>query len=326
MCENIITRFDSDNPCWTAELLIRAGEDVGCLQDMVKNGLLEDSNGIYSLTAKGIEIYESLKDSLFIEKEAGRQPAVPSRSVAITKLRMLIDNAHTQRWGIKNFLSDISLKIHPKLVRKEIFSVNNGSIEWEYTKSPVWKQMEKDFPMMLIEDRSADAVKPEKLYAWYQKNSPEPGIFDIDLLYLCHYDFMQYRDFKGHPNDAIGLINADRFLFVFPGQSMDDILETIGKFHIGLINLRRMIIPGYVDRDTQEQDSVNWLVFAVERENEAVRLANELQKYGPQLVRNANPCEIWTISFEALENLEEKRELIWELLPDIAHQAQRTIS
>ena len=44
-----------------------------------------------------------------------------------------------------------------------------------------------------------------------------------------------------------------------------------------------------------------------------------------ELVENANPCEIWTISMEALENVGEKRELIWELLPDIAHPAQRTI-
>jgi hypothetical protein len=86
-----------------------------------------------------------------------------------------------------------------------------------------------------------------------------------------------------------------------------------------------MMIPGYVDRDTQEQDSVSWLIFTTEREDEAAAMAEELGKFGEKLVENANPCEIWTVSMEALENVTEKRELIWELLPEIAHPAQRTI-
>ena len=86
-----------------------------------------------------------------------------------------------------------------------------------------------------------------------------------------------------------------------------------------------MLIPGYVDRDTQEQDSVSWLIFTTETEDEAIELAEKLGRFKEKLVANANPCEVWTISTEALEGIKEKRELIWELLPYTGHPAQRTI-
>ena len=116
-----------------------------------------------------------------------------------------------------------------------------------------------------------------------------------------------------------------KILFDLPFREDEEDLASVAKFHLWLNTLRRMMIPGYVDRDTQEQDSVSWLVFTTEREDEAAELAEELGKFGEKLVENANPCEIWTVSMEALENVKEKRELIWELLPDIAHPAQRTI-
>ena len=70
---------------------------------------------------------------------------------------------------------------------------------------------------------------------------------------------------------------------------------------------------------------MNWLVFVTESDEEAKILAESLEAFGNDLIANANPCEVWTLSFEALENLKSKRELVWELLPDIAHYAQRTL-
>ena len=325
MSESIVTRFDSENPCWTKELLELAGEDTEDLPELVRNGTLELRDGIYALSDAGILEFRRIASELFLEGEPGIQPADIKRSVDRTSLRLLLDNAHVQRWGLKDFKTNVSLPIRPALAREEMFSLEKGRLKWLYTNSPVWKKIEEEFPTASIENRSLDLVPKERLMKWCEKNCPHAGSLDVDLLYLCRYDFMQYKDFQGHPNDDLRLINTDRFLFIFPGPHEEDNLETIGKFHIWLNGLRRMIIPGYVDRDTQEQDSVSWLIFALDTEKEATAFVQGLSRYGEELVSNANPCEIWAISFEALENAEERRELIWELLPDLAHPIQRTL-
>lgn len=238
---------------------------------------------------------------------------------------MLLDNAHLQRWGIKVYHAGQDLVFYPDLKEKELLSLQNGTLEWSYTDSPLYKKINEEFKPALIEGRRTDLVTPERLKSWCSDNSMDPARLNIDLLYLCHYDFMQYRDFSGHPNDQLKVINTDRFLFVFPEPEIEKNLETVARFHLWLNTLRRMMIPGYVDRDTQEQDSVSWLIFTTEREDTAKALAEELAKFKEKLIEKANPCEIWTVSMEAIENVTDKRELIWELLPDIAHAAQRTI-
>ena len=325
MSEMIITMFSEQDPCWTAELLELAGEDISGLETLVGEGLLDHSDGIYSLTEDGRNAYEKLKNELFLDGTPGLKPSEPERSVKRTRLRMLLDNAHLQRWGIKVYHAGQGLDYYPGLKDEELVSSENGTLEWKYTASHLYQKINEQFSPSFIEGRRIDMVTPERLSAWCTENSTLPGSLDVDLLYLCNYDFMQYRDFTGHPNDRLKVINTDRFLFVFPDKDTGRNLVTVAKFHLWLNTLRRMMIPGYVDRDTQEQDSVSWLIFTTEKEDEAVALAKELGGFGEELVANANPCEVWTISMEALQNITEKRELIWELLPDIAHPAQRTI-
>ena len=325
MSEMIITMFSEEDPCWTAELLKLAGEDISVLDGLVSEGSLELSDGIYSLTEVGRNVYDKLKNELFLEGTPGQKPSDPERSVKRTKLRMLLDSAHLQRWGIKVYHAGQELEYYPGLKDEELVSLDSGFAKWEYTSSHQYEKINEEFGPAFIEARRTDLVTPERLSSWCEDNSMEPGRLDVDLLYLCHYDFMQYRDFGGHPNDLHKVINTDRFLFVFPDKDNEKNLATVAKFHLWLNTLRRMMIPGYVDRDTQEQDSVSWLIFTTEKEDEAASLAQELGVFGEELVENANPCEVWTISMEALENVGEKRELIWELLPDIAHPAQRTI-
>ena len=325
MPEMTLTMFDDKAPCWTKELFALAGEDASGLESLVKEGLLDFSQGIYSLTQAGITEFVRLKKELFIEGTPGIRPDDPQKSVKRTKLRLLLDSAHLQRWGIKVYHMGQDLVFYPDLSKKELLSFENGSLDWKYEDSYLYKRICEDFKPSFIEGRRTDLVPPERIAEWLKTNSASPGKLEIDLLYLCHYDFMHYRDFAGHPNDELKLINTDRFLFKFPGADIKDDLETIAKFHLWLNTLRRMLIPGYVDRDTQEQDSISWLIFVTDKEEETKALAEKLGRFGEKLVKNANPCEIWTVSAEALENVGEKRELIWELLPDIAHPVQRTL-
>ena len=57
------------------------------------------------------------------------------------------------------------------------------------------QKINKEFKPALIEGRRTDLVTPERLSSWCEENSMEPGRLNIDLLYLCRHDFMQYRDF-----------------------------------------------------------------------------------------------------------------------------------
>jgi len=321
--ESLLTRFTKDDPCWTEELFALVGEDTAPLSSLVADGLLEESGGIYSLTEAGTAAFRAAAATLFIEEEPGAPSASPAKDIFRTKLRLLLDGSHVQRWGIKEFKTQAALPFLPDI---EIAPHCAGdSLKWGYEENPIYRAMQRDFPIVTLDVRATDMLSREQIEAWAKKNGAAFDELDVDLLYLCRYDFMQYKEFPGHPNDPLRLINTDRFLFVMPEEETCQNLAVIGEFHLWLNYLRRMQIPGYVDRDTQEQDSVSWLVFAVETEEEAQKTADALSPYGEALVKNANPCEVWTLSLEALEQLDAKRELVWELLPDIAHPVQRTL-
>lgn len=306
-------------------MLKMAGEDVSCLPSLMERGFLSQDGGIYTLTGKGAEFFESEGREFFIAEAPGRRPACPKRSLARTKLRLLFDGAHLQRWGLKEFYTEVELEFHPALAGEEIFRLEGGDIVWLYRDSAVYKKLAEDFPAVEVDRRSTDGMPNDRITAWNRANSPEAGMLPVDVLHLSRYDFMAYSDFKGHPRDPLKLINADRFLFTFPCGGTAGELETIGKFHLWLNYLRRVQIPGYVDCDTQEQFSVSWLVFAVETEAEAAALVAGLSPFGEALVRNADPCEIWTISMEALQNVKEKQEVVSELLMLAAHPIQRAL-
>lgn len=323
--ESIITRFDRDNPCWTEELLRRAGEDSSLLPGLVEKGFLRQNGDIYSLTETGAEEFRRAAAELFLGTECAAPPKDAKRSLARTKLRILLDDAHLQRWGLKDYHTGIGLGYRPCLREDEIFSIADGNLSWRYQDSPVYRKIAEDFPCASTDKRDVGLVPPMKLAEWCAANAPSEGTLSVDLLYLSRYDFMEYKDFKGHPNDPLGLINADRFLFVFPEEDAAENIHTVGKFHLWLNFLRRMRIPGYADCDTQEQFSVSWLIFATETEAEAARVREGLTPFGEELVRPASPCEIWTISFEALAEIREKQEVISELFYSAAVPVQRDI-
>ena len=48
-----------------------------------------------------------------------------------------------------------------------------------------------------------------------------------------------------------------------------------------------------------------------------------IEGFGAALTEGAEPFEIWTLSEEALFAVKDRRELIWELLPHVAHPVRR---
>lgn len=323
--ESLISYFDADNPCWIAELLRSRGEDAGLLPGLVDSGILSLNSGIYSLTDSGVKEFARVNKELFMGLKAGANPVNPRRSLLRTRLRILLDETHQQRWGLKDFRTDARLTFYPALKSRELFGLEGGRLNWLYPRNLLYLKLAEDFPIPAVDRRAVNLTHANGVAGRNHWRESAAGVLPVDLLYLSRYDFMSYQNFRGHSNDPLGLINANRFLFVFPDDNDIGNLQTIGNFHLWLNYLRRVQIPGYVDCDTQEQFSVSWLIFATEREAEAARITEKLSVHGETLLGEASPCEIWSISLEALTRAKEKHEIISELLIQIAMPIQRDI-
>ena len=87
--------------------------------------------------------------------------------------------------------------------------------------------------------------------------------------------------------------------------------------------MRRVELTDYFDIDEQEQDSISVLYLVSAKEAEAAERAERLARFGAALTEGAEPFEIWTLSEETLFAVKDRRELIWELLPHVAHPVRR---
>lgn len=318
-----ITFFDSLHPCLTAEILAEDGVGEAELSSLVRRGMLYCEEGVYFLTEAGRgEFLRAARES-FIDAKPGDAPEDRARSARGAKFLRLFDAAFAQRWGIKEYYARPELPTFPELPGEEPFRAEGGKIVWPYMTSREEREMEEKFPLAGIEGRyekmSAAAAAGAE---WMRENEKSIGKFSPDIFFVCRYDYRYYEDFKGHPNDPMRLINTDRFAFIFDDGG-DENLRKIGEFRRWLSLMRRAALPGFFDIDTQEQDSVSQIFFVTEEEGGAACCAEALIPFGASLTEGAEPFEIWTLSFEALAAVEEKRELVWELLPDIARPVRR---
>lgn len=299
------------------------GEDREDLLKLAEAGLVESRDGFFWLTERGKDMFIEAARNCFLVDKPGDVSCDVARSLLITRLWLDLEDGHVQRWGLKDYHFHWSFAIRPPL-SKPLYVVDKEGFRWLYHGDPVFKKMDEKFPLIKIKDRKLHDLSDEKLCDWQARFEADEDLLKADLLYLSRYDFEHYTDFKGYPGDDIKLVNADRFFFSFD-RDMDMRLNTIGKYHLWLNELRRAAVPGYLDLDTQEQQSVNWLLFVTENETDAISGAEELKALGDELISPVNPMEIWTISLEALENYPPKQEVIWELLPFTGHAVCRTL-
>ncbi|MDO5115170.1 MAG: hypothetical protein Q4D58_03655 [Synergistaceae bacterium] len=321
----LLTLFDSLYPCWTEEMLVKEGVDIPAVASLVEEGLVVLEDGVYSLSESGRKEFGRIALENFIEEKPGRAPRDRARSAKSGALLKLLDGAHQQRWGIKQYYTSPELAIFPAVLSDgELFRVEGDSLTWPYMESEAYRRMTERFiPSGLRGRNQRMAAEAEAGAGWLEENRQLTGCFIPDILYVCRYDYLQYEDFKGHPNDPMRLVNTDRFVFVHDSSSEAEELRDISAFRRWITLQRLVLLPDFFDIDTQEQDSICQLLFVSEREEEAAARAARLSRFGAALTAGAEPFEIWTMSVEALAAVTEKRELIWELLPDIAHPVRR---
>ena len=323
--ESVLLRFDEEHPCWTDEMLELMGFDKKTAEYLVQQGCLDVEDGVYFLSDKGRESFEDVARESFLPV----RPGVPAHNKKLeaerSELMMLIDRRHLQRWGIKEYVKPFRFDL-PDIPDEELFRFEGARPEWLYLNSPSFSAILRDFPTAGVAARSETPPSAEFIAEWLDKNIPNRRTATFDLLYRSRYDFEQYTEFKPLPADAFSLLNTDRFVFSFAPKPIKEKLNgyfsIIGEFHMMLTMLRRMYLPGYTDLDSHDQDSVNWLIFTFEKEEDSVMCAELLKPYVGFLEEPAGPFDIWSISIEALLKA-EYAEMIWDLLPITAHPISR---
>ncbi len=321
----LLLLFDGDNPSWTEELVGMAGEDPGLLGAMVADGLLRDEGGVFSLTDAGREAFREEAAACFLPASPGT-PEAGGGDLFRTRLRLLIDRKHVQRWGLKEFAPRARFLV-PPLRECEIYRLAPG-LEWVWPSAPVFARMREDWPITGLAARNAPPPEPGAAEGWFETLGVAPSYFEVDLLHLSRYDFQSYAGIPRSPNDPWGLLNADRFFCVRGAASgsydVRELLATTGRFQLALEVLRRMVLPGYMDLDSFDQGCVNWLVFVCDREEEAAECESLLSPFGVDLVRGSAPMEVWVLSLEGLEGFQVRAETIHDLLPAVGRPAART--
>ncbi|MGI6783305.1 MAG: hypothetical protein ACOX5A_03675 [Aminivibrio sp.] len=322
---NLILLFDENNPFWTEELARLAGEDGSLLPGLWQNGLLQERGGVFSLTEAGFECFRKEAAEWFLPLKPGRG-GDPEKELFGTRLRLLIDSKHIQRWGLKEYQKGASFPV-PEVSDDELFSLAAGRISWKWPSLPLIERMRSGWPDTGLAARKIAPPASDAALKWL-KEAGRTGLFTADLLHLSRYDFQSYTSFQPLPGDRWGLLNADRFFCLKSpapeAENLEWFLGATGRLQLALEVLRRMVLPGYMDLDSHDQACINWLVFVFEKEAEARECVSLLEPLGLDLIAPAMPMDVWTLSFEALSDFGEKAETIHDLLPIAGNAAART--
>jgi len=312
MREDLLIRFSQNHPCWSRDLLFRAGEVLLLdenLDYLLTQGLLIKHDNLYCLSDAGRAEFEKISSELFLYERPGNEPKDFKRCALATELWLELERCNLQKWGLKKYLFRPELAVSPKLNKNKIFEINNNKINWLYLNNI------KNF----IDDYKLENLS--KLEEWLKL---EHEIFTPDLFLIINYDFEQYLDFKPPEQDELKLVNTDRFIFII-NKDLKACINEISKFHRFIIEQRYLRLPGYFDLDCHEQGSATWLIFLTESQNDAVSLQNNLKIFGASLIEPVMPCEIWTLSLESLRQCEPGRDVIWEVVPKFALPVCRDI-
>ena len=321
---DLLMLFDEDNPCWTEELIRMAGEDPAPLPLMAESGLIMRGAEAWRLTEAGREAFIESAGANYITASPGSVPDAEEKCLFITRLRLLLDRKHLQRWGKKEYIARARFPI-PALPDERIFA--ERPLTWLWPDDPVCEKMREDWPVAGLAARKETPPPPGAAALWLENAGAGVGFFEADLLHLSRYDFQSYSHIPRSPNDPWGLLNADRFFCVrqpvHEKPSEHALLSTVGRFQLALEVLRRMILPGYMDHDSFDQSAVNWLLFVCADEKESETIISLLRPFGRELIRPAAPMEVWALGMESLAAFPGRAETIHDLIPVAARPVER---
>lgn len=328
--EDLLLLFDESHPCWTSRMFELAGQDVSASESLLREGVLQKENDVYCLTSAGAERFRQVAEESFLPLRAGvAEPgADKNREADRSLLQQLLDKRHLQRWGLKEYCRPFRFEI-PDLKGNELFTFEGGKPNWHYPDNSAFGQMQKDFPATGMAARTEPAPDAARVAEWMASFMPKRRTVTADLLYKSRYDFQAYAHFPKLSADPCDMLNADRFFCFFAPppapENVNAMLTTLGEYQMYLTMLRHMYLPGYVDRDSLDQDGINWLIYVYAREEDALRCADLLSPFGQSLAGPAAPMEIWSLSLQALYEHEGTGESVFDLLPFVARPILRIV-
>ena len=322
--DETLLRFDTAHPFWTRDLLRSEGAAEEAVDALISDALLACENGVLHLTAEGEGAFRRLVSECFLESAPGR----PSGDVPVqlfrTRLETAFRRSFVQKWGTKEFHPGARLSYIPESADPDIVAIAGGRPDWSARRSAESRAFAERFPHTGMAARDC-FPKAGEVREWILRSGIRVGALETDLLMLCGYDVNHYMHFPPHPNDSLGLKDKDRyFCFRTPGTvTVEALLAATGRMHLALDFLRRAVLPGFVDRDSQDQDQINWLVFASDSEREVDRVSSLLAPFGDDLIAPAFPFEIWAVSVEALGSVGEPFENVHEFFASCGRPVRR---
>lgn len=320
--ENALLLFEKRHPCWTRAMFAVAGRDEDTAEELEREGLLRRDEDVWFLSPEGEKRFRQVAEESFLPLRPGHPETDARLEAKRSLLELLLDKRHLQRWGLKEYCRPFRFEV-PDLKGEALFGFVDGRPVWRWDESAPFSKMAEDFPVVGMAARDLPAPDADRISRWTNAFMPERRTVTADLLYKSRYDFQEYARFPSLPGDPCGLKDTDRFFCFFAPppllENVNAMLTTLGEFQMYLTMLRRMLIPGYVDRDSLEQDGINWLLYVFERENDARACADLLAPMGNTLSGAAAPLEIRSLSLEALTECRETAETIHDLWPSVAH-------
>ncbi len=323
--DETLLRFDTAHPFWTRDLLRTEGAAEETIDDLIFSGaLLAGENGVLRLTTEGENTFRRLVSECFLESAPGRPSGDVQVQLFRTRLESAFRRSFVQKWGTKEFHPGAQLSYIPDSADSAVAVIAGGQPDWPALRSAESRAFAERFPRTGMAARDCFPTTDE-VREWILQSGIRVGALETDLLMLCGYDVNHYMHFPPHPNDALGLKDKDRyFCFRAPGTvTVETLLAATGRMHLALDFLRRAVLPGFVDRDSQDQDNINWLVFASDSEREVDRILSLLAPFGDDLIAPAFPFEIWAVSVEALSSVREPFENVHELFASRGRPVRR---
>ena len=180
--------------------------------------------------------------------------------------------------------------------------------------APVILELRKDPELsvvVLATGQHTDMLK-QALDDFAEKNNLHYGNLTVDYVLRSRADFNHYKNYEQMPSDKFRFLDSDQLFVQKVPENMEDLLPFIGKFHIFLLEQRRIFLPGWFDIDHDENEDWHLLAFVTDTESQLEKLVKTLQAWGHDLIDPVEPLYILGTSIERLKAQKEQKRTIYD--------------
>ena len=314
--KSLLLLFNSLLPCWDHETVILAGENPNNLDLLVKSGDLMKISSAYVLTPQGIKTRENVSRELFVPLTPHGEIIIDSsradEMLELNLMTQLLDRAFVQDWGVKEVTTRENFPIMPCLRDDEYFKFEGSKVIATWPKHELIKKFLDSFPNWGVSARKFDAPGQQALDDFAGKNNLRYGNLTVDYVLRSRADFNHYKNYEQLPSDKFRFLDSDQLFVQKVPENVEDLLPFIGKFHIFLLEQRRIFLPGWFDIDHDENEDWHLLAFVTDTESQLEKLVKTLQNWGHDLIDPVKPLFILGTSIERLKAQKEQKRTIYD--------------